>query len=89
MISVRGINVFPEKITEVLSGIQDAGPGYSLKAGTKYGMNNQLTVQVETTTKILKAGEEQKAAFQETLQLAFRRALGLRVDVELKERSAG
>jgi phenylacetate-CoA ligase len=89
MISVRGINVFPEKITEVLSGIQDAGPGYSLKAGTKYEMNNQLTVQVETTTKILKAGEEQKAAFQETLQLAFRRALGLRVDVELKERSAG
>jgi phenylacetate-CoA ligase len=88
MISVRGINVFPEKISEVLSGIPDAGPGYALKPGTQYGMNNQLTVQVETGTKILKGGEEQKAAFQETLQLAFRRALGLRVNVELKERSA-
>jgi len=88
MISVRGINVFPEKVAEVLAGIPDAGPGYSLKAGTRNGMNHQLTVRVETAAKILEGGEEQKAAFQESLQLAFRRALGLRVDVELKERSA-
>jgi phenylacetate-CoA ligase len=83
MISVRGINLFPEKITEVLAGIPDAGPGYALKTRTKYGMNDQLTVQVETATKILEGREEQKAVFQETLQLAFRRALGLRVEVEL------
>jgi phenylacetate-CoA ligase len=83
MISVRGINLFPEKITEVLAAIPDAGPGYALKTRTKYGMNDQLTVQVETATKILEGREEQKAVFQETLQLAFRRALGLRVEVEL------
>ena len=87
MISVRGINVFPEKITEVLAGIPHAGPAYVLKASTKYGMNDQLTVQVETATEILQGREEQKAAFQERLQLAFRRALGLRVEVELSKRA--
>ena len=46
-------------------------------------MNDQLTVQVETAMEILEGREEQKAAFQERLQLAFRRALGLRVEVEL------
>jgi len=86
MISVRGINLFPEKITEVLAAIPDAGPGYALKTRTKYGMNDQLTVQVETATKILEGREEQKAVFQETLQLAFRRALGLRVEVEVVKR---
>ena len=83
MISVRGINVFPEKITEVLAAIPDAGPGYVLKPRTKYGMNDQLTVQVEAAATILEGREEQRTAFQEALQLAFRRALGLRVEVEL------
>jgi phenylacetate-coenzyme A ligase PaaK-like adenylate-forming protein len=51
-------------------------------------MNDQLTVQVEAAAKILEGREEQRASFQEALQLAFRRALGLRVEVELKMRSA-
>jgi phenylacetate-CoA ligase len=87
MISVRGINVFPEKIAEVLSGISGAGPGYDLRVKTKYGMNDQLTVRVETDSEILAGREEQKAAFQESVQLTFRRALGLRVEVELIKRA--
>jgi phenylacetate-CoA ligase len=83
MISVRGINVFPEKIAEVLAGIPGAGPGYEMKVKTKYGMNDQLTVQVETAPEIMAGREEQKTAFQESAQLTFRRALGLRVEVEL------
>jgi len=83
MISIRGIKVPPEILTEVLSGIPDAGPGYALKARTKYGMNDQLSVQVETAAKILEGREDQRTSFQEGLQLAFRRALGLRVEVEL------
>jgi phenylacetate-CoA ligase len=83
MISVRGINIFPEKVAEVLTGIPGAGPGYDLKASAKYGMNDQLTIRVEAAEEILQDREERKAALQEKLQLAFRRALGLRVDVEL------
>jgi len=88
MVSVRGINVFPEKIIEILSGIQGAGPVYALRVKTKYGMNDQLVVEVETTREVLEGKEEQKAAFQEKIYLAFRRSLGLRAEVELKERSA-
>ncbi len=51
-------------------------------------MNDQLVVEVETAREVLDAKEERKAAFQEKIYLAFRRSLGLRVEVELKERSA-
>jgi phenylacetate-CoA ligase len=86
MISVRGINVFPEKVAEVLSGISGAGPGYDLKVKTKYGMGDQLVVRVEADPEIMAGKEERKAAFQESIQLTFRRALGLRVEVELVRR---
>jgi len=86
MISARGINVFPEKIEEVLAGIEEVGPGYSIMVTEKQGMNDQLRVQVEASSEILKAGAERKTAVQEKVQLALRRALGLRVEVELTKR---
>ena len=83
MISVRGINVFPEKIEEVLAGTAEIGPSYSLSVTEKLGMNDQLKVSIETSSVILEGKEEKKAALLERLQLALRRALGLRVEVEL------
>jgi len=83
MIVVRGINVFPEKIEEVLAGIGGIKPAYSLFVQGKRGMNDQLKVRVEASAKILGAGEEGKVALQEALQQALRRALGLRVEVEV------
>jgi len=87
MISVRGINVFPEKIQEVLASIEGIGPAYSMVVAEKRGMNDQLKVRVEAKTEILGGKEERKVALQETLQLALRRALGLRVEVELTKES--
>jgi phenylacetate-CoA ligase len=86
MISARGINVFPEKIEEVLAGIGEVGSGYSIMVTQKQGMNDQLRVRVEASSEILKAGPERKTAVQEKVQLALRRALGLRVGVELIKR---
>jgi len=88
MISVRGINVFPEKIQEVLASIEGIGPAYCLVVAEKRGMKDQLKVRVEATAEILEGKEERKIALQEATQLALRRALGLRVEVELKKRSA-
>lgn len=88
MISVRGINVFPEKIQEVLASIEGVGPAYSMAVTEKQGMNDQLKLRVETSRAILEGIEERKSAFQETIQLALRRALGLRVEVELTKRVA-
>jgi phenylacetate-CoA ligase len=83
MISVRGINVFPEKVEEVLGGFEGIGPGYSPMVGKKRGMNDHLKILVEATSTILEEREERRMALQEALQLALRRAIGLRVEVEL------
>jgi phenylacetate-CoA ligase len=85
MMSVRGINVFPEKIEEVLvgTGIEGVGPGYSLEVTGKQGMNDRLKVLVEASPEIWGIKEERKIALQEVVQSALRRALGLRVEVEL------
>jgi phenylacetate-CoA ligase len=88
MISVRGINVFPEKIQEVLASIQGVGPAYSMVVAEKRGMKDQLKVRVEAASEILEGKEEKKIALQEAIQLALRRALGLRVEVELEKQSA-
>ena len=37
MIPVRGINVFPEKIQEVLAAFRGVGPGYSTLGQQKEG----------------------------------------------------
>ena len=83
MVSVRGINVFPEKIEEVLAGIDGVGPGYSMEVTEKKGMNDRLKVLVEASPEILASKEERKTALQEAVQLALRRAIGLRVEVEI------
>jgi len=91
MVSVRGINVFPEKIEEVLAGIDGVGPGYSMEVTEKKGLNDRLKVLVEASPEILAAKEERKTALQEAVHLALRRAIGLRVEVEIvaKDRVLG
>ncbi len=82
MVSVRGINVFPEKIEEVLNHIDGLGPGYTMVVSEKQAMNDQLKLRVEASAAILASGEERKEALREASELALRRALGLRVGVE-------
>ncbi len=82
MLCVRGINVFPEKIEEVLKSGEGLGPGYSLSARGKMGMNDQLMVRVQASSVILESPEEKKVAIKERLHVAFRRALGIGVEVE-------
>jgi phenylacetate-CoA ligase len=86
MISVRGINVFPEKIQEVLATIEGIGPAFSMVVAEKRGMNDQLKVRVEAREEFLEGKEEREITLQEVVQLALRRALGLRVEVELTKR---
>jgi phenylacetate-CoA ligase len=83
MITVRGINVFPEKIQEVLASFMGVGPGYTTLVSKKKGMNDQLKIEIEASTEIMKATEERREALRDALHLALRRAIGLRVEVEL------
>jgi phenylacetate-CoA ligase len=82
MICVRGVNVFPEKVEEVLKGFEGIGPGYALSARVRMGMNDQLTVRVEVSPQILEVSEDRKTIIKERLQMAFRRAVGIGVEVE-------
>ena len=82
MICVRGINVFPEKVEEVLSGFEGIGPGYSLTPRGKRGMNDHLTVGIEASPKILGGKEKERISLKQKIQLAFRRAVGIGVEVE-------
>ncbi len=84
MITVRGINVFPEKIREVLASFKGVGPGYTTSVSKKKGMNDQLKIEIEASTEITSATEERREALRDALHLALRRAIGLRVEVELK-----
>jgi len=82
MVCVRGINVFPEKVEEVLLGIEGVGPGYSLVPKEKMGMNHQLTIRVEASSGILQGREEAKTSLRQKIELAIRRAVGIGVEIE-------
>ncbi len=82
MISVRGINVFPEMITEVLSGIDGIKPESSLMIKQKYGMNDKLVICVETSPELMNAAEGADFLHEKVLS-SLRKALGLRVQVEM------
>ena len=82
MISVRGINVFPEMITEVLSGIPGIGPEHSLMVTQKAGINDKLTIHVKAAPG-LTISPENGTTLREKVQSALRKALGIRIQVEL------
>ena len=81
MVCVRGINVFPEKVEEVLLGIEGVGPGYSLVPKGKMGMNHHLTIRVEASSGILQGREEAKTSLRQKIELAIRKAVGIGVEI--------
>ena len=84
MISVRGINVFSETIADVLRHFEGIGPGYTLVTEQKAGMIDRLTIRVSTSAEIRNGDVGgRKSLLYEKLQSALRKALGLRVMVEL------
>jgi len=88
MLSVRGINVFPEKIQEVLASFRGVGPCYKTSVSKKKGMNDQLKIEIEASAETMNAEEERKEGLRDAIHLALRRAIGLRVEVELKAHGA-
>jgi phenylacetate-CoA ligase len=84
MVNVRGINIFPEKIKEALAHIDGIGPGYTMTVTEKDGLKDQVAIMVEAAPEFRKMPEERKRALPDKIELALRRALGLRVRVELE-----
>ena len=90
MIVLRGVNVFPTQIEEVLLGVPGLAPHFQLVLATRDRMD-ELTVQVEARPGL---GADERAAAGQALAAAVADQVGVRVgvavgDPDTIERSAG
>ena len=87
MIIVRGQNVFPSRIEDILRSMDVFGGEFRLLLERERGQLDRLTVQTEVLADTYILGESNPAALErvrEDITAALRRALGVGVGVELK-----
>ena len=87
MIIVRGQNVFPSRIEDILRSMDVFGGEFRLLLERERGELDRLTVQTEVLAETYVKRESDPAALervQEDITAALRRALGVGVAVELK-----
>ena len=88
MLIIRGQNVFPSRIEDVLRALDEFGGEFRLVVERERGYLDRLTVQTEVSANVwASAGErgpEGLATLQSQVADTLRRALGVSVSVELK-----
>ncbi|MFG2560074.1 phenylacetate--CoA ligase PaaK [Streptomyces sp. NPDC048496] len=90
MIILRGVNVFPSQIEEIVLRVPDVAPHFQIEL-TQRGRMDHMTVHVEARPG---AGPEQREAAAKTIAKGVKDGVGLSVDVcvvepESLERSVG
>jgi len=93
MLIIRGVNVFPSQIENILMRIEETEPHYQLVLERKKGLDD-LTVEVETTPEIFFDEIKRLEEIEKRIAKEIEENLGLRVNVKLVEpkaigRSAG
>jgi phenylacetate-CoA ligase len=87
MIIVRGQNVFPSRIEDILRGMKEFGGEFRLVLERESGQLDRLTVQTEVNAESYSDREYDPAALEplrERIAADLRRAIGVGVAVELK-----
>ncbi|MBC8530590.1 phenylacetate--CoA ligase family protein [Gehongia tenuis] len=84
MLIIKGVNVFPSQIEEVLMGIPAIGPHYQLVLTTK-NYTDQLEVQVELTDDSLLDDFQKLENLSRSVQHKLHTVLGLTCQVRLME----
>lgn len=84
MLIIRGVNVFPSQIEEVLLKIEEVEPHYQLVL-TREGRLDNLQVQVEVSPGMFSDEVRKLEAIEEKIAERLASALGIRVDVKLVE----
>ena len=87
MITVRGQNVFPSKIEDVLRGMDEFGGEFRLLVERELGQMDKLTVQSEVRGEVYAVLGESADGMEDLHRRVLdelRRALGVSVSVELK-----
>ncbi len=84
MLIIRGVNVFPSQIEEVLFDIEGCEPHYQLVLETE-GAMDVLEVHIEVTENIFFDEMKKQRAFLEHVEKRIAHALGISVTVKLVE----
>jgi phenylacetate-CoA ligase len=84
MLIIRGVNVFPSQIEEVLFDIEECEPHYQLVIG-KEGAMDVLEVRIEVTENIFFDEMKKQRTFLEMLEKRIDSLLGITVSVKLVE----
>jgi len=85
MLIIRGVNVFPSQIEEVLMGIEGTTPNYLLVVDRKPRQMDELEVQVEVSPERFSDEIAKLEAVADRIRAGIENTLGLHVSVRLVE----
>ncbi len=85
MLIIRGVNVFPSQIEEVLMGIEGTTPNYVLVVDRQQHQMDELEVQVEVSERMFSDEIVRLESLNDKIRRALSGALGLSVAVRLVE----
>ncbi len=85
MIIIKGVNVFPSQIEEVLAGFQEVSPHYRLILHKKRGTIKDLEVQVELTPEGFTDRYKELEALEDRIKQSLRSTLSLGPRITLME----
>ena len=84
MLIIRGVNIFPSQIQEVLFSMVQGAPLYQMMIDRK-GAMDVLEVRIEVTEEIFSLEMQRQRAFLEMLRKRLRSVIGIDVTVKLVE----
>jgi phenylacetate-CoA ligase len=84
MLIIKGVNVFPSQIEEVLVAIEGCEPHYQLVVDRKNSIDT-LEIQIEVTENIFFDEMKLQRAFMEKIQHKIHSLIGVGVTVKLVE----
>lgn len=85
MLIIRGVNVFPSQIEEILMGVDETTPNYVLVVERKPRGMDELEVQVEVSEETFSDEMSKLEVLSERIRAEIEGALGLRAAVRLVE----
>ncbi len=88
MLIVRGINVFPSQIQDVISRIPEVGEQFQLVLDRNKHMLDELTVEVELEENAFTGELKDLSAIQNHVQKELKAILNIRTNVELLEKGS-
>jgi phenylacetate-CoA ligase len=85
MLIIRGVNVFPSQIEEVLIRVEGTTPNYLLVVDRQHHRMDELEVQVEVSPEIFSDEIARLRTLEQQIKQEIETTLGLSVSVKLVE----